>query len=696
MKKKLVIAAFALVSIAAIAAGVIFSGVLVTPTLASLSKDELVPSRDILAIQQQREEDILADYAQSNYTLAQPYLIQDPYGANPLSALYLFETKEPAKISIQVIGKDAYTTFSYTNAVYATHHEIAVLGLYASTDNLVRLTAVYENGKTETSEQKITTEPLPFDFPHLKVEKSKPEQMEPGVDLMTACLDNNYTYWLDANGDVRGYFSDKNFGHCTSMHILKNGHLLATGDELKLMPYNMYNVWEMNLLGKVFVEYQVPNAVHHDLNELSNGDFLATSNNAAMPQAYNTREDVVIQIDRSTGQVVRQYDFRKILDENRNPYQHYDPGVLNAPNHDWAHLNSVAMDEADGSLIASSPIQSVVVKIDTRTSKIDWILGPHEGWDGTFSQYQAYLLKPIGENFEWQWGQHSVKILADTDNDPDTTDILLFDNGQARSFTQQNSVNPQDNYSRAVIYRVHESEKTIEQLWSYGKERGSEAYSTFLGSVEQLKTTGNINIMFGGMLRKQGVPVDDIVTGVMGKQEIHSRAVEVKRDGEVVFDVLVTPNNSSDAETYQVSKIDLYTTGIEYALGKSSGVRKGEAQSATAISYNLPKIFVPAFTFNFRQLYVKDQRLVLQGTYLYKGQSYMLGKVFFVLKNSRNQYVFPSNPGIGGNFAAVIDLSQLEPGDYAIYAAGGVTEGLDALGKILPGYNPTGYKVHVD
>jgi hypothetical protein len=38
-------------------------------------------------------------------------------------------------------------------------------------------------------------------------------------------------------------------------------------------------------------------------------------------------------------------------------------------------------------------------------------------------------------------------------------------------------------------------------------------------------------------------------------------------------------------------------------------------------------------------------------------------------------------------------LSLVAPGEYAIYAAGGVVDGMDAQGKVKPGYNPTGYKI---
>jgi hypothetical protein len=695
MKKKILYLLLAVFVALVIAAGALFSGVLVMPTQASLAKDTPVLGYDILQTQNQRELDILADYAKGSYTPQKPYIIQDPYQANPLSALILFETAQPAQVTVTVLGKNKYATFPFTITGFTTHHEVPVLGLYAGQANQVNLGIAYQDGTQETSTQTLQTEPLPYDFPTLKVRVSKPEQMEPGIDLMISCLDTNYTYMLDAYGDVRGYFTNKNFGHCTAMRALQNGRLLATGDVEKLMPYNMYTLWEMNLLGKVFVEYEIPNAVHHDIIELPNGDFLAASNNANMPWGYTSREDVVIRIDRQTGAVIDQYDLTQILDPSRAPYTHYDPGVINAPNLDWAHMNSVAMDYTDNSIIVSSPIQSAVVKFNADTRKIDWILSSPEGWDGADSQYQQYLLKPIGANFEWQWGQHSAKILPDTDGDPNTIDILLFDNGQNRSFTQAGSVSPADNYSRAVIYRINEANRTVEQLWEYGKDLGSGAYATFLGNVDELPQTGNFNIDFGGMLRQNGVPVDDIVASVIGQQQVQSRVVEVQRDGQEVFDVSVTPNHTSDSETYQVRKMDLYTVADEYTLGKSQGQRKGVVQATGPTTYTLPPFFIPRITVQFSQLYQQNEALIVQGSFQFQGKSYMLGKVLFVLKNQQHQVIFASNSGLDGQFEGRFDLGTVPSGEYAIYVAGGVTNGMDAQGKVNPGYNPTGYKIEV-
>jgi arylsulfate sulfotransferase len=693
--KKIGFAIIGLLLIAGTAAAVLFSGILVMPTSASLANDTLVRNYDIIDYQHLREQDILTDYGKGHFTLQQPYIIQDPYQANPLSALILFETNAPAQVTLTVTGKDPYTSFSITQAAFTTHHEVAVLGLYPGRENQVTLSAAYSNGQKEAAQQAVRTEPLPADFPTLTVSVSKPAQMEPGVDLMISCLDHNYTYLLDARGEVRGYFSNKNFGHCTAMRVLKNGRLLATGDVLKMMPYNMYTLWEMNLLGKVFVEYDIPNGVHHDIIELANGDFLAASNNPAMPLGYDTREDVVIRIDRQTGAVKQAYNLRQILDDSRETYNHFNPGVQNATNRDWAHLNSVDMDASDNSIIISSATQNAVVKFNAATQKIAWILSSPQGWDGAYSKFKPYLLKPVGSNFEWQWGQHSAKLLPDSDHDPNTVDILLFDDGQSRSTTQADSLSPANNYSRAVIYRVNQKDMTVQQLWQYGKERGSEAYATFLGNADLLKQTGNINIDFGGMLRANGVPVDDIIQGVIGKEQIESRVVEVQRDGQVVFELLATPNQTSDAASYQVRKIDLYTGADQISLAQSEGTLKGTVQTAEPTAYSLPSFFIPTISLSFNQLYVNHNNLVLQGSFQYEGKTYLLGKIIFVLKNSQHEYIYSSNPGINGTFEARIGLSSLPPGEYAIYAAGGVVDGTDAAGKAMPGYVATGYKVQV-
>ena len=253
------------------------------------------------------------------------------------------------------------------------------MGLYAGTVNQVTL----EDDAGNRVELTIETEPLPVDFQQYELVASEPSQMEPGLTLCIACFEHSYTALIDSNADVRGYLSNQRMAHGTSIIQLKNGNMLSTGDEYKQIPYNMNSLWEFNWLGKIFREYEIPNAVHHDISELPSGDILAVSNNARMFQT-GTREDVAIIIDRGTGEVRREYDFRKIIDETRDPYHHFHPDIVNVQNIDWMHMNAAVYDVEHNSLIVSSPTQSMVISIDMDTSAINWILGPHEGYEGVF------------------------------------------------------------------------------------------------------------------------------------------------------------------------------------------------------------------------------------------------------------------------------------------------------------------------
>ena len=69
--------------------------------------------------------------------------------------------------------------------------------------------------------------------------------------------------------------------------------------------------------------------------------------------------------------------------------------------------------------------------------------------------------------------------------------LLVFDNGSHRNF------NENDNYSRAVEYKISEDNKTVEQVWQYGKERGEEFYSAIVSDVDYLSNSNNILVTSG-------------------------------------------------------------------------------------------------------------------------------------------------------------------------------------------------------
>lgn len=684
-----------LVAVLAVVAGALLSGLPITPSRAALASLKEVPSYDVLEWQAEREAEILADYGAGSFSMETPYVLLDPYGMNPCSALVVFDTAEPGAVSVTVEGDSASSTYRYSVASTGTRQEVPILYLYAGRENHV----VLEDGRGTTVELSVTTEPLPDDFQTLELEASVPDLMEPGLTLFTACFEDSYTALVDPDGKVRGYLSNVRMAHGTTMLLLRNGHMMSTGDEYRQIPYNMTSLWEFDWLGKVYHEFEVPNAIHHSLYEMPNGNILAASNARDLFTA-GTREDVAVVVDRTTGAVVKEYDFRGILDETRAPFNHFDPGVLHALNIDWMHMNSVLYDAEHDAVVVSSPIQSQVVSIDAATGEIQWILGPHDGYDGSSASLAKYLLTPVGTDLEWSWGQHGVEILPDADHDPETIDLLMLDNGQNRSFTEAGAVLAENNYSRGVVYRIRLSDRTIEQIREYGKERGSDGYATFLGDADYLPATGNILIDFGGQLRVEGKPVDRIIGGVLGTIETDSRIVEVASSGQVVFEVASRGNPySSSAETYQVLRLPVPSLlTVDAPLGAVRGERAGESYLIHAsTATKVPPIFFGRIGVSFRRLVNENGRLVVDGSLTYDDRTYLLGKALVIFRSRTRAYVFPANSGLNGRFFASIDTKEMPADTYRISIAGAVRMGTDAAsGKTYQGHVLTEYKLTVE
>jgi hypothetical protein len=340
-----------------------------------------------------------------------------------------------------------------------------------------------------------------------------------------------------------------------------------------------------------------------------------------------------------------------------------------------------------------------VISIDADTSAINWILGPHEGYEETSAYLADYLLTPVGEEFEWQWCQHAPMILPDFDKNPETMDILLLDNGQSKSFDAAGATPAEENYSRGVQFRIDTKAKTVQQIWEYGKERGSDCYATFLGDADYLYETGNRLLCFGGQLRVNGTPVDDILSGVMGDLVTNSRVVEVSETGDVVFEVTAHENAySSSVETYQTERMELYSNNsFNYQLGEIAGERLGVNNcNVLDEAVTAPNLYAGQIGVTFNNIVNENGRLVIDGSVNYRGETYLLGKADIVLRSTENAYIYTTYNALNGRFFASIDTSAMKSGVYQISIAGAVREGNDALnGTLHQGHTLTEYKITV-
>ena len=486
----------------------------------------------------------------SGYTLDDPNVVLNPYEISPLTALVIFETDEEVSPEVTIHGDSDLTTYTHTFAK-GTEHYLPIYGLYAGRENKVTIKC-----GDEEKELTIKTDELPDDFILPTSVKKDESKLSNDLYFYTPSS-SGYTAAYDVNGDVRWYLTESAIWE---INRLDNGRLLVSTERLAEVPYYSTGLYEMDMLGKIYTEYSLPGGYHHDYYEMENGNLLVASDD--FNNDSGTVEDYVVEIDRKTGNIVKTFDLKDILKMT-------DGKSENWIEYDWFHNNSVWYDKKTNSITLSGRHQDAVINIDYDTGKLNWILGDPEGWS---DEYQKYFFKPVGDNFEWQWSQHAAMITPEGY-------VFLFDNGNNKSKNEKNYVKAEDSYSRGVMYKIDTDKMTIEQVWEYGKERGSDFYSPYISDVDYLDKNHYI-VHSGGISYKDG-KIQNQPAGLAGSDTLKSDTVELL-DDEVIFE-MVLPTN-----TYRVEKMSLYGDD-EFELGNpkelgSLGVTDAESEKFTLMS----------------------------------------------------------------------------------------------------------------
>ena len=508
--KKIIIIILAIIIIASII------GLLILNNM-STARGELKLTLSLRSEQQELEE----GFTSEGYTLDNPNVIVDPYNNSPLTALVIFETAKKEKVKITIEGEDDLTTYTHQFDKEKVHY-IPVYGLYAGKEN----TVIIECGN-EKKELKIKTEELPDDFILPTSVKKEESKLTNDLYFFTPSS-GGYTCAYDTNGDVRWYLTN---AATWKIDRLENGHLLVSTERLVNSPYYLTGLYEMDMLGKIYVEYSLPGGYHHDYYEMPNGNLLVASDD--FNNEKGTVEDYIVELDRETGKIVKTIDLKDILNME-------DGKSENWVEYDWFHNNSVWYDEKTNSITLSGRHQDAVINIDYDTEKLNWIIGDPTNWS---EEYQKYFFKPVGDDFEWQWSQHAAMITPEGY-------VFIFDNGNNKSKNEDEYVDAEDSYSRGVMYKIDTEKMTIEQVWEYGKERGSEFYSPYISDVDYLDKNHYI-VHSGGIVYVDGKNSNQ-PAGISGADKLVSDTVEILND-KVIFEIKLPSNN------YRVEKMSLYS-----------------------------------------------------------------------------------------------------------------------------------------
>jgi len=512
------------------------------------SSSDVEQEVDITVVQRQLEEEFMSHYDSTKHSAANPYIVLNPFEITPLSALMVFETPINMQLEIVVKGKEENGDLSFVTSNTKSHY-VPIYGLYENYQNQVQIYEYIGGARgILISSQTIVTSILPEEVTRPTEFNTTYEYFGKNLMLLIPAL-NSYPLAVDYNGDIR-FVLTKNLPFAPV--ILDNGHLLLGSDRLIQQPYYVTGLYEIDYLGKIHGNYKIPGGYHHDVHELPNSNFLVLTND------FNgTVEDKIVEINRNTGEIVDMIDLRTLLPELQGPAEMWTT-------FDWFHNNSIDYNTATDEILVSGRHQDIVINISRDTKEINYIIGDPEGWNSSF--VEEYFLTPIGEEFEWQYAQHSAMFLPGQD-------VLLFDNGNNKSKDSSTYIPASESYSRLVHYRINRENMTIEQIYQFGKEIGEEFYSPYISNVNYYGE-GKYMIHSGGHAVAGGETLNIPGSLYDGEATVNytSMTYEVE-DGVIMFYLEMKDNY------YQAKRIKLYTSVTSYQT--NPGIVFGELAETT-------------------------------------------------------------------------------------------------------------------
>jgi arylsulfate sulfotransferase len=320
---------------------------------------------------------------------------------------------------------------------------LPVYGLYDGYTNTVRLTYLFMDGSSKQANTGIQT--APFHDP-CGYENPTFLQHRNGADLsydyilVKGRCSNFSPAIIDTDGALRWVGMA---GHSSFVAtFFDNAVYLAAGTKLYRNDLDGA-VTELNNYSDFGVTF-----LYHNIDLGKVGIILDADTTTHL-------ESAVIEVD-ALGNVSKTWDMAHIISAamiagGDDPSQFVFP----APN-DWFHLNGVAYNRANDSLIVSSR-ENFLICLDYNTSAIKWILGdPTKKWH-QFSSLRKFALTLAPGSLP-PIGQHAPSVTFDQN-------VLVLDNGQQSLF--QSPRGAQRDYASPRKYSLDLIGKTATEVWNF-------------------------------------------------------------------------------------------------------------------------------------------------------------------------------------------------------------------------------------
>lgn len=445
-----------------------------------------------------------------------PSISPNPNRQVPLAALVRFAADRPVESFMQISDGQDRWILRY-DSTRDPGDGLPVLGMRPSRRHTIEV-AIRDpkTGRTTRSDAlEFITPPLPeesAEFPEIVVDEALPDQMEPGITLLSVRRQgqNDKEYGLllavDAGGEVVWYY--RTDARISDFQPLRNGNIVYITHDFRAI--------EIDLLGNTVASWYAGKrpqgpaegipvdtlTFHHEIDELPSGNLLVLGSEVREIENYRTSErdseaprktqkvmgDEIIEFQRD-GKVAWRWNAFDHLDPHRigfNSLSGYWAGRGFPNTVDWTHGNGLDYDERDDSLIVSLRMQDALLKLDRATGNVVWVLGDASDWPETLAKR---VLRPEGQ-VVLPWHQHAPSITS-------AATVMIFNNVNFNERPFRPSSDPPQRYSRAVEYKLNPREGEVQQAWS-SESAGPEALlSMAMGDADLLPKTGNVLVTYG-------------------------------------------------------------------------------------------------------------------------------------------------------------------------------------------------------
>ncbi len=349
---------------------------------------------------------------------------------------------------------------------------------------------------------------------------------------------------------------------------------------------------------------------HWAIEKEPGGNILGLS--SSMHDTY--MENAIVEIDRKTGETIYELSMNDLFDDTYKT------------RNDWAHINSIDYIPEEGTVVISMRNVHTIAKIHLEKREIVWLIAKPKFYKGT--NVEDKVLKPVGEH-NWFFQQHGIQIVHDeTDNDPYTLRLMLFDNHTAN----RRPVKWFDGEEKSYVnfYTVDEKKRTVRQ---------DNRFETPLSITRSNSEYDPDNRIVRAMCAHFKPPVDgynakiyefnydtkecineiSCVTDYFSAHTFDFNIPAMSKplpEGNMMLGSLVSPIKLENMP-YELEKAEIMTHEVSEALKFR---RYGDLIQVYAVDHDLEKIYL----YNNDTIYVQDFTNTTQPLKVFKTQTYFV------------------------------------------------------------------------